>query len=270
MEKIAIISDVHGNITALNAVLKDIKNRGITKIFCLGDYVIKCVHPDLVIDTLRKVCEVMLIGNSDYAICSPEAKSKNFWSREKIGEERANFIYNLPVFHEFYMSGHLIRLFHASPYGLDNIYNPMFSNEGTIYAGNEIKNPEDLFKNTDFINKTENDPEPDIVGYGHIHTPCLVRFKNKTLFNTGSVGIPVEMLNSDVSDKSNKFSTLASYIIVEGNYNDKNLGSISFNFVRVPYNIEKEIKDLEASGLKNKNMVIRSLKGALPTSTNFN
>ena len=34
MEKIAIISDVHGNITALNAVLDDIKKRGISKIFC--------------------------------------------------------------------------------------------------------------------------------------------------------------------------------------------------------------------------------------------
>lgn len=36
MEKIAIISDVHGNITALNAVLSDIKKRHIEKIFCLG------------------------------------------------------------------------------------------------------------------------------------------------------------------------------------------------------------------------------------------
>lgn len=268
MEKIAIISDVHGNITALNAVLDDINQRGIKRIFCLGDYIIKCVHPDLVIDKLKEVCEVMLIGNSDYAICRPEAKEKNFWSREKIGEERANFLYNLPVYHEFYMSGHLIRLFHASPYGLDNIYNPMFSNKDTIYSANEIKNPEDLFKNTEFIGKTSDDPEPDIVGYGHIHTPCLVRFKNKTLFNTGSVGIPVEMLNSDLNDKSNKFSTLASYIIVEGNYNSKDLSSISFNFVRVPYDVEKEIKDIQESGLKSKDIVIRSLRGALPTTAN--
>lgn len=270
MEKIAIISDVHGNITALNAVLEDISNRGVKRIFCLGDYMIKCVHPDLVIEKLKKICEVMLIGNSDYAICRPEAKIKKFWSREKIGEERANFIFNLPVSYDFYMSGHLIRLFHASPYGLDNIYNPMFSNQGTIYAKNELKNPEELFKNTKFIGKSKNDPEPDIVGYGHIHTPCLVRFKNKTLFNTGSVGIPVEMLNSDINDKSNKFSTLASYIIVEGNYNSKDLSSISFNFVRVPYDIEKEIKDLKESSLNSKEMIIRSLQGALPTASDFN
>ena len=45
MDKIAIISDIHGNITALNAVLEDIKNRKINKIFCLGDCITKCTHP---------------------------------------------------------------------------------------------------------------------------------------------------------------------------------------------------------------------------------
>ena len=270
MEKIAIISDVHANITALDAVLCDIKKRNVKRIFCLGDSIIKCTHPDLVIDTLRESCEVILLGNSDYAICRPEVKNRKFWTREIIGEERANFIFNLPVSHDFYMSGHLIRLFNASPYHLDDIFNPMFTNKGTSFSGREIENPEDLFKNTDFIGKTENDPVPDVVGYGHIHTPCLVRFKNKTLFNPGSVGIPVEMMNSDINDVSNKFSTLASYIIIEGNYNSKEFGEIAFQFVRVPYNIEKELEDLKASDMPNREMIYRSLKGALPTKYSAN
>lgn len=268
MERIAIISDVHANITALNAVLEDINKRNVNKIFCLGDSIIKCTHPDLVIDKLREVCEVILIGNSDYAICRPEVKDRKFWTREIIGEERANFIYNLPISHDFYMSGHLIRLFHASPYHLDDIFNPMFTNKGTNFSGKEIENPEDLFENTEFIGKTENDPVPDVVGYGHIHTPCLVRFKNKTLFNPGSVGIPVEMMNSDINDISNKFSTLASYIILEGNYNSKELSSISFQIVRLPYNIQKEIDDLRASDISSKESTIRTLLGALPTIYN--
>lgn len=270
MEKIAIISDVHGNITALNAVLDDIKKRNINRIFCLGDSIIKCTHPDLVIDKLREVCEVILIGNCDYAICRPEVKDRGFWSREVIGEERANFIFNLPKSYDFYMSGHLIRLFHASPYSLDGIYNPMFSNKNTVFPGTELESPEDLFKNTEFLGKTSDDKEPDIVGYGHIHTPLVVRYRNKTLFNPGSVGIPVEMMNSDINDESNKFSTFASYIILEGNYGDEDLGSISFNLVRVPYNIQKEVDDLKSSNMPNKEMIIRSLKGALPTAYNVN
>lgn len=113
MDRIAIISDVHANITALNAVLDDIHSRGISRIFCLGDSVTKCCNPDLVIDKLRENCEVVLRGNCDESISSPNAKLKSFWSRVKIGEERANYLHNLPVMTEFYMSGRLVRLFHA-------------------------------------------------------------------------------------------------------------------------------------------------------------
>ena len=179
MDKIAIISGVHGNITALNAVLNDIKNRNINKIICLGDSILKCTHPDLVIDKLREVCDVVLMGNCDYAICRPEAKEKNFWTRNIIGEERANYIMSLPKSYEFHMSGHLIRLFHASPYSLDEIYNPMFSNKNTRNSNSEITNPDRLFENTEFLEKTQDDPTPDIVGFGHIHTPFIVRHKNK-------------------------------------------------------------------------------------------
>lgn len=268
MDRIAIISDVHGNITALDTVLLDIKKRGIDKIFCLGDSIVKCAHPDLVIDKLKECCEVILIGNSDFSICRPEVKDRHFWSRDKIGEDRANFIFNLPICHEFFMSGHLVRMFHASPFDLDSIYNPMFKNKGTSFKGKELDFPDELFYNTPFIGKTKDDPIPDIVCFGHIHTPCIVRFKNKTILNPGSVGIPVEMLNNNIDDKSNKFSTLASYIIMEGFYQSKTLDSISFQLVRIPYDVEKEIRDLEMSDMPNKDMIIRSLKGALPTTYN--
>lgn len=263
MNKIAIISDIHGNITALNAVLKDIEKREIKKIYCLGDCITKCSHPDLVIDKVREVCDVILLGNCDYTICKPSSKNKNFWTRNCIGEERAEFIASLPISYDFYMSGHLVRLFHASPYSLDKIYNPMFSNKNSTYSHLEIDNPERLFDNTQFIGKSSSDPLPDIVGYGHIHTPYCVRFQNKTLFNTGSVGIPVEMHNNNINDKTNKFSTLASYIILEGYYESTELDSISFNLVRVPYNIQKEIDDLEASDIPNKNTIIKTLKSAI-------
>ena len=245
MDKIAIISDVHGNITALNTVLADIKSRGISKIYCLGDSVVKCANPDLVIDTLRQNCDIILKGNCDDLMTTPYAKSKKFWTREKIGEDRSAFLDSLPIFHEFYMSGYLIRLFHASPFSLEHIYNPMFSNADTKYATKELSNPEELFENTEFIGKTEQDPIPDIIGYGHIHTPNIFRFKNKTVFNPGSVGIPTEMLNTADFDETCKFSTVSSYIILEGILDSRELSSISFNLVRVPYDIEQEIKYLE-------------------------
>ena len=262
MERIAIISDIHGNITALNTVLEDIKKRGIKRVFAIGDYVTKCVHPDLVIDAVRDNCEICLIGNCDYSIAKPLAKERNYWSRTIIGEERAEWLLNLPRAHEFYMSGHLIRLFHASPHSLDAIYNPTYLNENT--ANKKVhSNPDELFENTSFIGKTVDAPIPDVVGYGHLHTPFVVRHKNKTIFNVGSVGIPIEMLNNDKDDVTNKYSTMASYMILEGEYDSKELGNISFQLVRLTYDIEKEIEDLKNSDMPSRNKVIYNLKTAI-------
>ena len=262
MEKVAIISDVHGNITALEAVMKDIESRNINKIYCLGDSVLKSCNSDLVIDLLREKCDVILKGNCDEAICRPDVPVGKFWTRDKIGEERANFIYNLPVFYEFYMSGYLIRLFHSSPFGLDYMYNPMFSNDETVYSVAEIKNPLDLFENTQFIGKTADDPIPDIIGYGHIHTPNIFRVRNKTVFNPGSVGMPIEMLNDDINDKTNKFSALASYIILEGNLDFKDLSPINITLVRLPYDIEKEIQSAERCNFPGKDRLLVELRNA--------
>ena len=263
MDKIAIISDIHGNKTALTAVLDDIHSHNINKIFCIGDIVVKCASPDATIDLVRKSCDIVLQGNCDEIMASDRALEKKFWTRLKIGEERAEYLRNLPVMYGFYLSGQLIRLFHASPYSLSHIYNPMFSNKNSKYYSIEISNPLDLFSNTSFIGKTESDPIPDIIGYGHIHTPNIFKVKNKTIFNPGSVGAPVEMLNTgDLKDKSNRFSTLASYTILEGVFGSKDLASISIANVRVPYNIESEILDLENSDIPSKSQFIFSLKTA--------
>lgn len=267
MERIAIISDVHGNKTALETVLSDIHSRNISRIFCLGDSVTKCANPDIVIDLLKANCEVILKGNCDDIMSSSIAYEKNFWTRIKIGEDRADFLRNLPIIYEFYLSGYFIRLFHASPFGLSHIYNPMFSNEGTNYSLHELSNPLSLFTNASFINKTKDDKIPDIVGYGHIHTQNLLRVGNKTIFNPGSVGMPIEMKNINNNfDKTNCFSTLASYTILEGNWNSKDLSSICFNSVRLPYNINKEISYLEQSDMPGKEKIIYGLKTASPNT----
>lgn len=262
MNKIAIISDIHGNKAALEAVLKDIKDRKVDKIFCLGDCVTKCSNPDVVIDLVRKNCDVVLKGNCDDVICSDRSFEKKFWTRMKIGEERADYLKNLPVMYEFYLSGQLVRLFHSSPFSLHHIFNPVYSNKHTKYSELEILNIAEMFENTEFIGKNKDDKVPDIVGYGHLHTPNLFKYKNKTVFNTGSVGIPNEMENDGKEDYTNSFSTLASYIILEGNLDSKEVGSISFSNIRVAYDISKEISDLENSDMPGKEKAIFCLKTA--------
>lgn len=57
MDQVAIISDLHGNIPALEATLNDIKRRNIKRIFCLGDLVGKGPHSDKAVDICQDVCE---------------------------------------------------------------------------------------------------------------------------------------------------------------------------------------------------------------------
>ena len=268
MDKIAIISDIHGNITALKSVIRDIEDRKIDKIYCLGDYVLKSCHSDLVIDLVREKCDVLLKGNCDVPISKPDIPKGRYWTRDQIGDERADFLYNLPVSYDFYMSGYLIRLFHSSPFGLDYIFNPMFSNKNNYYSNLEIHNPMDMFENTDFIGKSTSDPVPDIIGYGHIHTPNILRARNKTIFNPGSVGAPIEMLNDNFFDETNKFSTLASYMILEGVLDTTELAPINFNLVRLPYDVEKEVELLKNSNLPSKDKLIIELKSATNYSVN--
>ena len=63
MDRIAIISDIHGNIPALEATLRDIQRRNIKRIFCLGDLVGKGPHSDQAVDICREVCEGIIRGN---------------------------------------------------------------------------------------------------------------------------------------------------------------------------------------------------------------
>lgn len=247
MDRIALIADIHANLTALEAVLEDIKKRNISKIYCLGDIVSKSVNPDIVIDIIKEKCDVILKGNCDEIFSSERALARKFWTRMKIGEKRAKFLRELPIMHEFYLSGKLIRLFHASPYSLEHIYNPIYYNHDTRYYNKIITNPIELFNNTEFIGKSKNDKIPDVVGYAHLHMPNLFQVEDKTLFNTGSVGA-----SQNISE--------ASYTILEGFLNSKEFANMSISNIRIKYDISKELKYIEASDIPTKEELLKYLK----------
>jgi predicted phosphodiesterase len=89
--KRALISDIHSNIEALEAVLADIRSQGITEVFCLGDLVGYGPNPREVIDEIMK-CKVCLLGNHDQgALFDPEgfnsgAERAIFWTRSQLEE----------------------------------------------------------------------------------------------------------------------------------------------------------------------------------------
>lgn len=219
MDKIAVISDIHGNIPALEAVLKDIKLKGIESIVCLGDLVGKGPHSSEAIEIIRKECEHVVMGNWDDFITKPSDFETLQWHQKQLSEQQRNYLRELPFSIEFIMSGKLIRMFHASPRSLYERVQP----------GAPMEQRVSLFENSNLTENIEGERKPDVVCYGDIHQAYVQNFRGKTLCNAGSVGNPLEI-------------TQASYLIFEGVYGQKEAASFSIQLVRVPYDIELAIR----------------------------
>ncbi len=106
----ALISDIHGNLEALEVVLEDIKAQGIEEIFCLGDIIGYGPNPRECIDRVMANCKMTLLGNHDQgAMFDPDgfnigAERAIFWTREQLetpsdrvnNEKRWEFLGMLP------------------------------------------------------------------------------------------------------------------------------------------------------------------------------
>lgn len=90
---IALISDIHGNLEALQAVLKDVEARGIEKAVCLGDIVGYGPNPCECLDLVVEHCEWALLGNHDFAVLfeptnfNVAAEQACYWTRKQFEDE---------------------------------------------------------------------------------------------------------------------------------------------------------------------------------------
>lgn len=238
--KIAIISDIHGNLEALKATFEDIKKRQVDKIICLGDIIAKGVHPKECIELIKNQCDIVIQGNCDKHFAMehkdieqmPEQEKKRIkWNQSIITKEDRNYLLGLPFSYEFYMSGSLVRLFHAT----NKVNNKAILNIDNIETKYEMFLPSEYTLSNNIA---------DVVIYGHIHHPYMDKIYNKTLINIGSVGNAFDVIRNDNKDSNVLETTKACYLIIEGEYESKEYNSeISFQFIKVPYDIEKELKD---------------------------
>ncbi len=224
----AIISDIHGNLEALEAVLADIRQQGIAQIYCLGDIIGYGPNPRECIDLIRHHCQVTILGNHDQAaLFDPEgfnagAERAIFWTRKMLesgdpnsNEKRWEFLGDLP------------RMRREDKF--------LFVHGSARNPLNEYVFPEDIY------NQRKMERIFGLVDrycfQGHTHIPGVftddynfrspeeIGFKidladQKVLVNVGSVGQP--------RDGDNR----SSYVVVDGS---------TVNFRRVEYDFEKTI-----------------------------
>lgn len=238
MDRIAIISDIHGNLEALKTVLEDIEKKEIKRVFCLGDVIGKGSNAHECLELVRKKAQVVIMGNNDEIFTSDDFFSDNEdyikrrkWNETLLTKEDVKYIRSFPFSYEFYMSGSLVRLFHATPYQI-NAFCSSFDKLGDKYK---------MFLPT---KNTVTEKKADVVIYGHTHATYVERIYNRTLINVGSVGNSLDLFRNKDKDADNMETTRACYLILEGEYGSKEYtNSFSYQFVNVPYDIEKELKN---------------------------
>ncbi len=220
MDKVALIADIHGNVPALEAVLADIAERGIEEIYCLGDMVGKGPDSAEIVRRIRAICTIILQGNWEDSMAhrSYAPHRMQYWHQKNLSAEMIDWLGKLPYTYDFWLSGQLVRLIHATP---QNLHQQI-----------ELEVPYDkwlkMFARTEMTGIDA--PDADIVIFGHIHRPLTYNlFKDqKLVINTGSVGNPTDM-------------PLASYTILEGALHDDVVGAFSVQTVRVPFDIEQAL-----------------------------
>ncbi|MFD2211661.1 metallophosphoesterase family protein [Virgibacillus halophilus] len=222
MKQVALVSDIHGNKTALEAVLSDIRKRGIAHVFCLGDLIGKGPQGSACIERVQQTCEKVICGNWDVFIQEPQDNPFLQWFQKRLSRKDYNYLAALPFHIDFEMNGQLIRCIHASPRSVFERIAPGYSSE------EECLN---LFENSSATNTAAATRCPDIVCYGDIHTAMLTTYEIGTLCNVGSVGNSLDL-------------TMASYVILDGTY-----GTNTIQFVRVPYNRVKELAIAKEMGM---------------------
>ena len=236
-EQIAVVSDIHGNLEALHAVLADIKERGIDKIICLGDIIAKGTHMEECITLVKEHCSVVVKGNCDeyfakehdLSVKAPQEAERIRWIKSKISKETIHYIESLPSCHEFYLSGRLIRLFHAHPDEID----------GFVSNIDTLKQLYSLF--LPGVHSLS-DNKADVVVYGHIHMPYIQKLYNRVIVNAGSVGNAIDIYRNEEKDGNVRNTAVANYAVLRGVYGSKDWDEkISYELVSVPYDMEKEL-----------------------------
>lgn len=218
--KILIISDIHSNIQALSAVREN--EKGVDKVFCLGDLVNYGPNPKECIEFVRSISDKIVSGNHDDAVsglrddccCPPEyselAEPGKDYTRGVLKEEEKQFLRGLPLVEEVVLDGCKFLLSHGSPKGNNCTFLPPDTPDNVM--DRELEGV-----------------DADFVFLGHTHMPMQRKRGRTVVVNPGSVGFP------------SGYSPKASYAVWED-------GDVKFK--KVDYDIDATVRALKGTAMR--------------------
>lgn len=199
--RVAVISDIHGNLPALEAVLADIAREGADSMVCLGDLAFKGPMPGECVARVRSLGIPCVHGNTDLMLLTPTDLTPTRplppagasvaaaqipylrWHLDRMSRDDLQFLASLPFEHQAEADGLRIRFVHATPQDCVAAIRP------TDEASAVFERVRDL--------------AADWLVMGHIHTPFLFRFARRTLINSGAIGFSLD------------YDWRASYVILD-------------------------------------------------------
>ncbi len=188
--RVALLSDIHGNLVALEAALADLATSAPDAVICLGDVAVTGPQPRQVMARLRQLTWPTVMGNTDAWLLDPkpwdteDEESRRLlaieeWSALQMEAEDLAFIRSFqPVVRWTLEAGQDLLCYHGSPRsntdliasetGEEELEEMLAGHRATIFAG------------------------------GHTHRQMLRRFQKSLIINPGSVGLPIEIVAGQV------------------------------------------------------------------------
>jgi len=237
----ALISDIHGNLTELEAALADIERHGTKRIACLGDVAQEGPQPVAVIHRLHDLAIPVVMGNTDDWLLNPKPKKVKSekdrqeleidrWVLAQLTDTERELMQDYAQTLTFDLDGASLLCYHGSP----------ISCEHRIRPTTPAKRLKELFAGH---NET-------LFAGGHTHEPMLRRFGPSLILNPGSVGAPV--VERQTSTEDDYTPSWAEYALVEAKGAD-----LRVTLRRVPYALADFAAAVRASGMPHAGYLLK-------------
>lgn len=203
--KLAIFSDVHGNLTALETVLADIKKQAPDALAFAGDLCFFGARPAACIERIKGEVSILAYGNTDEALYDPpqipedisadsRAAWEQFirtldWTREKLSQEQLTWLSRMPFSHRLSPTADAkddLLIVHANP---KDVTTPIPVSEAEQEAElGRVLIPYD----EGAIRPLFEGVTAGVIAYGHVHYPGIQTISDITLANISSVSMPLK------------------------------------------------------------------------------
>lgn len=231
--RLAIISDIHGNLTALEAALADIRAASPDQIVFLGDIADRGPQPHEVIQCVQSLnCPAVMGNTDDLLVVPPNATELNKqaevpfwgmvqWCRTQLSDDDLAFMRTFqPTLTIPLDNGQNLLCYHGSPR----------SNMDRIWANT----PDD-----DLKAMLEEQTAPIMIG-GHTHLPLFRRLHDRIILNPGSIGLAF----TPTPDGRELNNNRAEYLVLTAER-----GQLSVEFRQVVYSLDHYIQVVQKSGM---------------------